>query len=76
MIVEIAGFKKYIEDKVVLQINETRVVDIPLEVGGTQETVTVTTEGSNLNQTDANLGFTVDRKRVDESHRYTAILIP
>src|SRR5262249_50418674 len=64
--VEINGFKKFVQDSVVLQINETRNLDISMEVGGTQETVTVTAEPATLNQADANLGQTVDRKRVDE----------
>lgn len=66
VVVEIAGFKKYIQDGVLVQINETRDLDIVLEVGGTQETVTVTSEGSQLSTADANLGQTVDAKRIAE----------
>ena len=66
VVVEANGFKKYIQDKVLLQINETRELEITLEVGGTQETVTVTTDVSALNQTDASLGQTVDQKRLAE----------
>jgi len=66
VIVEMAGFKKYIQDKVVLQINENRNLDITLEVGGTQETVTVTAEAADLNTADANLGQTIDQKRLEE----------
>jgi hypothetical protein len=39
---------------------------ITLDVGAVQETVTVTSEASQLNVSDPNLGLTVDRKRVDE----------
>ncbi len=66
VVVEIAGFKKSIQDGVQVQINETTDLNITLEVGGTQETVTVTSEASALNATDANLGQTVDQKRIAE----------
>ncbi|HZB47050.1 MAG TPA: TonB-dependent receptor, partial [Pyrinomonadaceae bacterium] len=66
VVVETAGFKKYIQDAVVVQINETRDLEILLEVGGTQETVTVTADPAALNKSDASLGQTVDQKRVEE----------
>src|SRR5918912_1806655 len=66
VVVEVAGFKKFIQDGVVLQINETRDLPITLEVGGTQETVTVTAGAADLNNADANLGQTVDAKRIAE----------
>lgn len=66
VVVETAGFKKYIQDGVLLQINENRSLDIALEVGGTTETVTVTAEAANLNVADANLGQTIDEKRMAE----------
>lgn len=66
VVVEIAGFKKYIQDGVQVQINETRDLDIVLEVGGSQETVTVMSETTPLNTADANLGQTIDQKRVAE----------
>ncbi|HEV8427207.1 MAG TPA: TonB-dependent receptor [Pyrinomonadaceae bacterium] len=66
VVVEASGFKKHIQEKVLLQINETRELNIILEVGGTQETVTVTSELSSLNANDASLGQTVDQKRLAE----------
>ena len=66
VVVEASGFKKYISEGVVLQINETRELDITLEVGGNQETVTVTAETANLNAADASLGQTIDHKRLEE----------
>ncbi len=66
VVIETAGFKKYIQDGVVVQINETRDLNIALEVGGTEETVTVTAEALALNKSDASLGLTVDTKRVQE----------
>ena len=66
MTVEVTGFKKHIQDKVQLQISETRDLPIVLEVGGLEEAVSVTAEGAVLNKSDASLGFTVDSKRIAE----------
>lgn len=66
VVIEIAGFKKYIQDNVELRINDTRDLAIALEVGGTEETVTVTAGATELNTADANLGQTVDQKRLAE----------
>ena len=61
--VESAGFKKYIREKVSLDMNETRDVPISLEVGGVEETITVST--ANVTSTaDANLGLTIDARRL------------
>src|SRR6185312_14760709 len=66
VLVEASGFKRSLQEKVAVAINETRSLDITLDVGLPQETVTVTAEAANLNNADGNLGLTVDRKRVDE----------
>src|SRR5690242_20554216 len=66
ILVEASGFKKALQDKVTVAINETRTISITLDVGTVQETVTVTSETAQLNVSDPNLGLTVDRKRVDE----------
>ena len=64
--VELAGFKKALQDNVVVAINETTTVNIKLDVGAVTETVSVLNEITTLNTADANLGTTIDRKRVDE----------
>jgi carboxypeptidase family protein len=66
VIVEMSGFKKSLQDKVQVAINETSNLDIKLDVGTPSETVTVTSEVPPLNVSDPNLGQTIDRKRVDE----------
>jgi hypothetical protein len=66
VVVEASGFKKSLQDKVQVEINQTHHLEISLDVGTPQETVTVTAEAASLNAADANLGQTVDRKRVDE----------
>jgi len=64
VVVENAGFKKYVQTDVTLQIDETRDLSITLEVGGTQETVTVTAEAPPIDDSSANMGQVVDAKRV------------
>lgn len=64
VVVEIAGFKKHIQGNVLLQISETRNLAIVLEVGGIQETVSVTAEVLTLNTTDASMGLIVDQQRL------------
>src|SRR5437764_1371150 len=66
VLVEMSGFKKSLQQTVQVAINETRTLDIKLDIGTPSETVTVTAEPAQLNAADANLGLTIDRKRVDE----------
>src|SRR4051794_7603464 len=44
VVVETTGFKKSIQDGVQVVINETRTIDIKLDLGTPQETVTITSE--------------------------------
>jgi len=62
--VELAGFKTYVQENVVLQMTETRDLAIVLEVGALQESVSVTAEVSTVNTADANLGLVVDQARL------------
>jgi len=66
ILVEASGFKKALQENVSVAINQTTNLEIKLDVGTPQETVTVTTEAAQLNTNDSNLGQTIDRKRVDE----------
>lgn len=66
VLVDMAGFKKSLQQTVQVAINETRTLDIKMDIGTPSETVTVTAEPAQLNASDANLGLTIDRKRVDE----------
>src|SRR5262249_12428590 len=66
VVVEVTGFKKYLQDNVEVQINQTSTLEIKLAVGTPEETVTVTMEVPPINVSDPNLGQTIDRKRVDE----------
>jgi len=64
IVVEATGFKKSIRDNVVLQINGTVEVNVPLEVGGAQESVTVTSDIPQLNTENASLGQVVDGRSI------------
>ena len=66
IVVEAAGFKKSVRDKVLLQIGAAIQVDVPLEVGGATETVSVTAEVPQLNTENASLGQVVDGQRIAE----------
>jgi hypothetical protein len=64
--IEHTGFKKYIRDGLILSIGATLDVDILLEVGRTEETVTITDVSPPLDTTSASMGQTVDSRRVSE----------
>jgi hypothetical protein len=64
--VEMTGFKKYIRKDVAVEFNQTRDLDIVLEVGAIEEAVSVVAEPAGITTSDANLGLTVDAKRLAE----------
>ena len=64
--VEAQGFKKYVRDNVTLRIGETLDLDVELEVGSVDQTVTVTAESPALETATASMGQTVDSKRIAE----------
>jgi len=64
--VEVGGFKKYVRDGVILRIGETREVEIQLEVGGLDQSVTVTAEVAALDSTTASMGQAIDSRRIAE----------
>lgn len=64
IIVEARGFKKYVRDTVELRIGETLDVNVSLEPGGAEESVTVTTGSAALETATSSLGQTVDGRRV------------
>lgn len=66
IIVEAGGFKKSVRDNVVLQIGGAVQVDIPLELGGAQETVNVTADVPQLQTENASLGQVIDGRRMEE----------
>ncbi len=64
--VQVAGFKKFVADDVEVRINDRIQINIVLEVGGIEQTVTVVGETPLLNNTSASLGQVVDGRRITE----------
>jgi hypothetical protein len=64
--VQLTGFKRYVRSDVRLELGETRDIPITLQVGGIEETVSVTAEQGGLKTSDANMGLLVDSKRLAE----------
>ncbi len=56
---EAAGFKRFVQQNIVLNVDQTLAVDITLTVGTTTETITVTSAPPVINTSDAVLGVTV-----------------
>ena len=66
ILVEGPGFKKYIREGIALQVNDKLEIDAVLEVGGSQETVTVTADAGLVETGTASMGQVVDARRVSE----------
>lgn len=64
--VDAPGFKKYETTGIRLQVDETARVDVTLTVGGTSESVTVSTEVVHVDTDTATLKNVVDQKRIEE----------
>ncbi len=64
--VEVAGFKKFVRDGVELRVNDRLEVNIQLEVGTAEQSVTVTGETPLLSTETASMGTVVDGRRVTE----------
>lgn len=59
------GFKKAFRSNIVLQVNETARVDVGLEVGQVNETVTVTDENPAINTSTAEIGRTIQTREIE-----------
>ena len=64
--VEQPGFRKYERPNILLQANENIRVDVKLDIGNVQETVTVEAGRSQVDTRSATLNHTVDSKRIVE----------
>src|SRR2546425_8921742 len=64
--VEQTGFRKYERRNVLLQANENVGVDVALEVGNVQETVTVEGSAAQIDTRSATLNHTVEGTRILE----------
>jgi hypothetical protein len=64
--VELAGFKKLVREGIEVRVDDRLQLELPLEVGGAEEQVTVTADTPLLETTTASLGQVIDAKRVAE----------
>jgi hypothetical protein len=64
--VELSGFKKLVREGIELRVDDRLQLELPLEVGGAEEQVTVTAETPLLDTTTASIGQVIDPKRVAE----------
>ena len=62
--VELPGFKTEIVEQVSLQVDSVRRETVVLEVGGITETVSVVSETTHLNTTDASVGNVMSREQI------------
>ena len=62
--VELAGFKKHVQNNVILQMNQTVDLPVVLELGTLEESVSVTAESPVVNTSDASMGLVVDQARL------------
>ena len=59
-----AGYKHLLSKNVVLEVQQTAVMDLTMQVGGVQEEVTVTTAPPMVDTTDASQGSVIEEKSV------------
>jgi carboxypeptidase family protein/TonB-dependent receptor-like protein len=64
--VELSGFKKLIRDGIEVRVGDRLQLELPLQLGGTEEQITVTAETPLLETTSASLGQVIDARRVAE----------
>jgi hypothetical protein len=64
--VSLQGFKKYIRDGVMLRVGDTLALDIQLEIGAIDQSVTVVADAPLLETATASQGAVVDSRRVAE----------
>lgn len=64
--VEKSGFARYIQQSITLLLNQAADLTINMQISGTAETVTVSTDAPLLNTTNAEVGVNFDSKRISE----------
>lgn len=64
--VENAGFKKFVREGIELRVNDRLTVDVALQLGTAEQSVTVAGDTPLLNTESASLGTVIDRRRVAE----------
>ena len=64
--VNVQGFKKWVRDGVILQVNQRARVDVALEVGGIEETTTVVAEAPLLRTDSSEVGTVIEERAIKE----------
>jgi hypothetical protein len=64
--VEAQNFAKYVQTGINLLVNQNAVINVQMKAGGIQEVVTVTTDASVLNTSNAEVSTRFDGRRVSE----------
>jgi hypothetical protein len=64
--VESAGFKKYEQSGIPLQVGQAASIDVTLQVGAVGETVTISSEAPLLDTEKSDRGVVVDKKRITD----------
>lgn len=60
------GFKKFVRDNIEVRVNDRLEIDLQLEVGTAEQSITVTDEAPMLNTASASLGGVIDARRVQD----------
>jgi hypothetical protein len=64
--VQVQGFKKWVRDGIILQVNQRARVDVALEVGGLEETTTVVASSPVLNTDSSEVGTVIEERAIKE----------
>ncbi len=64
--VEKEGFKRGVRSGITLLVDQRAQVDVPLEVGGTTESVTVTSDAPLVDTSSATVGKVIENRRISE----------
>jgi Carboxypeptidase regulatory-like domain/TonB dependent receptor-like, beta-barrel/TonB-dependent Receptor Plug Domain len=64
--INVSGFKKWVRDGVILQVNQRARVDVTLEVGRLEETTTVVAEAPLLRTDSSEVGTVIEERAIKE----------
>src|SRR5215469_710205 len=64
--VEVKGFKKFVQENIVVQVATTNRVDVSLQVGETSDTVTITAEAAALKTESAEQSTIIQTDRIND----------
>ena len=62
--VELGGFRKFVQPAITLQVDQNARIDVRLQVGSTNEIVTVTEQSPLLTSEQSSVGSVVDQKKI------------